>query len=301
MKSYFNPTKNLWLQLLFNPHFLALFAFLALCLSLQLIQLVMDSYQNIKFENNNGIALLTINRPDKLNALNMKTVEEIGRAIQVVYDNAEIRAVIITGAGEKAFVAGADIAEIAELTELNSRKFSEQGQDVFATIENCHKPIIALVNGFALGGGCELAMACHMRIATNNAKFGLPEVNLGIIPGFGGTQRLTQHVGKGKAFELATSGDMISAENALSIGLVNHVLEDKTAAMTKAVEILAKIVNKAPLAVGMVIDCINAVYNDEVDGYQMEANSFANCVKTEDFAEGTQAFLEKRKPNFIGE
>jgi enoyl-CoA hydratase len=283
------------------PRDTALFAFVPLCLSLHLTQLSMDSYQNIKFENNNGIALLTINRPDKLNALNMKTVEEIGEAIQVVYDTSDIKAVIITGAGEKAFVAGADISEIAELTEVNSRKFSEQGQDVFATIENCHKPVIALVNGFALGGGCELAMACHMRIATSNAKFGLPEVNLGIIPGFGGTQRLTQHVGKGKAFELATSGDMINAENALSIGLVNHVMEDKSAAMTKAVEILAKIVNKAPLAVGMVIDCINAVYNDEVDGYQMEANSFANCVKTEDFTEGTQAFLEKRKPNFIGE
>ncbi|MFT6972463.1 MAG: enoyl-CoA hydratase, partial [Roseivirga sp.] len=235
----------------------------------------MDSFQNIKFENINGIALLTINRPDKLNALNMRTIEEIGEAFETVYDSSEIKGVIITGEGEKAFVAGADIAEIAQLNELNARKFSEQGHEVFASIENCHKPVIALVNGFALGGGCELAMACHMRIATSNAKFGLPEVNLGILPGFGGTQRLTQHVGKGKAFELATSGEMINAESALSLGLVNHVYEDKATAMTKAKELLNKITSKAPLAVGMVIECINAVYNNDLNGYQMEANSFS--------------------------
>ncbi|MFT6054790.1 MAG: enoyl-CoA hydratase [Roseivirga sp.] len=261
----------------------------------------MDSFQNIKFENINGIALLTINRPDKLNALNMRTIEEIGEAFETVYDSSEIKGVIITGEGEKAFVAGADIAEIAQLNELNARKFSEQGHEVFASIENCHKPVIALVNGFALGGGCELAMACHMRIATSNAKFGLPEVNLGILPGFGGTQRLTQHVGKGKAFELATSGEMINAESALSLGLVNHVYEDKATAMTKAKELLNKITSKAPLAVGMVIECINAVYNNDLNGYQMEANSFSHCTKTADFAEGTKAFLEKRAPVFIGE
>lgn len=261
----------------------------------------MDSYQNIKFENVNGVVHLTINRPDKLNALNIQTVEEIGEAFQEIYDQPEIKGVIITGEGEKAFVAGADISEIANLTEVNSRKFSEKGQEVFSSIENCHKPVIALVNGFALGGGCELAMACHMRIATEGAKFGLPEVNLGIIPGFGGTQRLTQHVGKGKAFELAMSGDMIKAEEAKALGLVNHVMEDKASGLAKAEEILGKILSKAPLAVGMVIDCVNAVFNDEADGYQMEANSFANCVKTEDFKEGTQAFLAKRKPEFKGE
>ncbi|WP_421976759.1 enoyl-CoA hydratase/isomerase family protein [Roseivirga seohaensis] len=261
----------------------------------------MDSYQNIKFENKNGVVHLTINRPDKLNALNTRTVEEIGEAFQVIYDSTDVRAVIITGEGEKAFVAGADISEIAELSELNSRKFSEQGQEVFASIENCHKPVIALVNGFALGGGCELAMACHIRIATENAKFGLPEVNLGIIPGFGGTQRLTQLVGKGKAFELAMSGDMVKAEEAKALGLVNHVAENKAEGLQKAEELLGRITSKAPLAVGMVIECINAVYTNDIDGYQAEANSFANCVKTEDFNEGTRAFLEKRKPDFKGE
>ena len=261
----------------------------------------MNTYQNIKFENKNGIVHLTINRPDKLNALNMQTVTEIGDAFQVIYDSAEVKAVIITGEGDKAFVAGADIAEIADLTELNARKFSEQGQEVFTSIENCHKPVIALVNGFALGGGCELAMACHIRVATENAKFGLPEVSLGVIPGFGGTQRLTQLVGKGKAFELALSGDMVKADEAKALGLVNHVAENKEAALEKAEELLAKITSKAPLAVGMVIECINAVHSNEVDGYQAEANSFANCVKTEDFKEGTQAFLDKRKPNFKGE
>jgi enoyl-CoA hydratase len=260
----------------------------------------MNAFQNIKFENNNGIALLTINRPDKLNALNKRTIEEIGQAFETVYDSSEIKGVIITGAGEKAFVAGADIAELAELNEVNARKFSEQGHEVFGRIENCHKPVIALVNGFALGGGCEIAMACHMRIATSNAKFGLPEVSLGILPGFGGTQRLTHHVGKGKAFELATSGEMIKAEYAMSIGLVNHVYDDKATAMAKSIELLTKITSKAPLAVGMVIECINAVYSSEVSGFQMEANSFAHCTKTADFAEGTKAFLEKRAANFIG-
>ena len=193
----------------------------------------MDTYQNIKFENKNGIAHLTINRPDKLNALNMQTITEIGEAFQVVYDSSDVKGVIISGEGEKAFVAGADIAEIADLTELNARKFSEQGQEVFTSIENCHKPVIAVVNGFALGGGCELAMACHMRIATENARFGLPEVNLGLLPGFGGTQRLTQLVGKGKAFELALSGDMVKADEAKSLGLVNHVAENKAGSYGK--------------------------------------------------------------------
>ena len=244
---------------------------------------------------------MTINRPDKLNALNIETVDEIHQAFQAIYDDSEIQGVIVTGEGEKAFVAGADISEIAELSELNGRKFAENGQEVFAMIENCHKPVIALVNGFALGGGCELAMACHMRVALPNAKFGQPEVNLGIIPGYGGTQRLTQLVGKAKSFELSMTGDIIGAEEAQQLGLVNHVAQDQQEALELCEKILGKISTKAPLAVGMVIDCINAVYNEDEDGYQTEANSFANCCKTNDFKEGTSAFLEKRKAVFKGE
>ncbi|WP_420385615.1 enoyl-CoA hydratase/isomerase family protein [Roseivirga sp.] len=261
----------------------------------------MTAYSNILFENKDGIVHLTINRPDKLNALNIKTLEEIKDAFENIYDDSSIQGVIITGAGEKAFVAGADISEIAELSEVNARKFSENGQEIFAAIENCHKPVIALVNGFALGGGCELSMACHMRVATANARFGQPEVNLGIIPGYGGTQRLTQLIGKAKSLELNMTGDMISAEEAKTLGLVNHVEVDGESAIAKCEEILKKIASKAPLAIGLVIDCVNAVYNEQENGYQTEANSFAACTKTADFKEGTQAFLEKRKANFKGE
>lgn len=261
----------------------------------------MENLQNLKFDNIDGIVHLTINRPDKLNALNIQTIEEINQAFHEIYDNPEIKGVVLTGAGEKAFVAGADISEIADLTEVNARKFAESGQEVFASIENCHKPVVALVNGFALGGGCELAMACHMRVATANARFGQPEVNLGLIPGYGGTQRLTQLVGKAKSFELSMTGDMIKADEAKSLGLINHVAEDKEEALVKALQILDKIIAKAPIAVGMVIDCINAVYQPDENGYQTEANGFSTCVKTEDFKEGTTAFLEKRKPVFKGE
>ncbi len=258
-------------------------------------------FKNIKFENHDGIAHLTINRPDKLNALNIQTVDEIKEAFHMVYDDQEVKGVIISGEGEKAFVAGADISEIAELTDVNGRKFAENGQEVFAMIENCHKPVIALVNGFALGGGCELAMACHMRVALSNAKFGQPEVNLGIIPGYGGTQRLTHLIGKSKSFELSMTGDMIDALEAERLGLVNYVFETKGEALEKCQKVLKKIASKAPLAVGMVIDCVNAVYKEDENGYQTEANSFANCCKTDDFKEGTTAFLEKRKPEFKGE
>lgn len=257
-------------------------------------------YKNLLFESTNGIATITINRPDKLNALNLQTIDEIKSAFESVYDDNEIKAVILTGSGEKAFVAGADISEISELNEMNARRFAENGQDVFASIENCHKPVIALVNGFALGGGCELAMSCHMRIATANAKFGQPEVNLGVIPGYGGTQRLTQLVGKGKSFELCMTGDMIKADEAKQLGLVNHVCEDLTAANEKCEEILGKIIQKAPVAVGLVIDCVNAAISETENGYQTEANGFAACAKTEDFKEGTCAFMEKRKPDFKG-
>jgi enoyl-CoA hydratase len=256
---------------------------------------------NILSEEKEGILYLTVNRESKLNALNFDTLEEIRNIFNEVSDNKDIKAVIITGSGEKAFIAGADISEIAELNELNARKFAENGQEIFSLIENCHKPVIAVVNGFALGGGCELAMACHMRIATANAKFGQPEVNLGIIPGYGGTQRLTYLIGRGKANELMMTGDMIGAEEAKSLGLVNHVCETKAAAMEKAGEIIQKVMSKAPLAIGMIVDCVNAVFIQGENGYQTEANSFARCVKSGDYKEGTSAFLEKRKPVFKGE
>jgi enoyl-CoA hydratase len=261
----------------------------------------MADSNNILSQEKEGILYLTVNRESKLNALNNATLEEIRNIFNEVSDNKQIKAVIITGSGEKAFIAGADISEIAELNELNARKFAENGQEIFSLIENCHKPVIALINGFALGGGCELAMACHMRIATANAKFGQPEVNLGIIPGYGGTQRLTYLIGRGKANELMMTGDMIGAEEALALGLVNYVVPSKDEALKKAEEILLKIMSKAPLAIGMIVDCVNAVYISDENGYQTEANSFARCVKSGDYKEGTSAFLEKRKPVFKGE
>lgn len=261
----------------------------------------MVDFKNILTELKDGVLYLTINREDKMNALNLDTLEELQGIFDEVSDNKSIKSVIITGAGEKAFVAGADISEIASLNEVNARKFSERGQEVFDMIENCHKPIIAVTNGYTLGGGCELAMACHIRVATANAKFGQPEVNLGIIPGYGGTQRLTILVGRGKANELMMTGDMINAEEAKTLGLVNHVMDTKAEAMLKAEEIVAKIMGKAPLAIGMIVDCVNAVYLPDENGFQTEANSFARCVKSGDYKEGTSAFLEKRKPHFTGE
>ncbi|MGB3181287.1 MAG: enoyl-CoA hydratase-related protein [Cyclobacteriaceae bacterium] len=261
----------------------------------------MADYQNLLIQEDDGIMTITINREDKLNALNIATVEEIRSIFQRVYDEKQIRGVILTGSGEKAFVAGADISEISELNEMNARKFAENGQEIFSLIENCHKPVIAAVNGYALGGGCELAMACHIRIASKNAKFAQPEVNLGIIPGYGGTQRLTQLVGKGKALELMMTADMIGAEDARALGLVNHVVEDKAVLMDRSREMLEKILGKAPLAVGMIVNCVNAYYSSDENGFQTEANSFSNCCKSEDFKEGTAAFLEKRPAEFKGE
>ncbi len=261
----------------------------------------MASFQNLELDLHNGILTIRINRPEKMNALNAETVEEIRTAIQQVYDDQDIKGVIITGEGQKAFVAGADIKEIAELNEVNGRKFAENGQEVFALIENCHKPVIAAVNGYALGGGCELALACHFRLASKNAKFGQPEVNLGIIPGYGGTQRLTQLVGKGRALELMMTADIISADEAFAMGLVNHVYEDAETLLDKTEEIMEKIIAKAPLAVGMVVNCVNAAYDRDENGFQTEANSFASCCKSDDFVEGTSAFLEKRTANFKGE
>lgn|SRR5690606_15712471 len=261
----------------------------------------MAELKNILSENKDGILCLTINREPKLNAINLNTLEEIKNIFNEVNDNKSIKGVILTGAGEKSFAAGADINEISELNELNARKFAENGQEILSLVETCHKPVVAVVNGFALGGGCELAMACHMRIATSNAQFGQPEVNLGLIPGYGGTQRLTHLIGRSKASELLMTGDMIGAEEAKQLGLVNYVLPTKAEALAKAEKILNKIISKAPLAIGMIVDCINSVFADDENGYQIEANSFARCVKSEDYLEGTSAFLEKRKPNFKGE
>lgn len=261
----------------------------------------MADLQNLSLSTNGSILTVTINRESKLNALNTDTIAELKEVIQSVYDDKDISGVIITGAGEKAFVAGADIGEFSELNEMNARKFSEEGQEVFQLIENCHTPVIALVNGFALGGGCELAMACHMRVATANARFGQPEVNLGILPGYGGTQRLTHLIGKGRAFEYLMTGDMMDANQALSYGLVNYTEVDKEAAMAKANDILEKISSKAPIAIGLVVDCVNSVFNQDENGYQTEANAFARCCGTDDFKEGAAAFMEKRKPEFKGE
>ncbi|MFY0651667.1 MAG: enoyl-CoA hydratase/isomerase family protein [Cyclobacteriaceae bacterium] len=261
----------------------------------------MEEYKNLILSLSDNILTITINREKYLNALDIRTLTEINAAVQSVCDDPEIAGAIITGAGDKSFVAGADISEFSEVNEVTGRKFSEDGQEIFQMIENCNKPIIAAVNGFALGGGCELAMACHMRIATENAKFGQPEVNLGIIPGYGGTQRLTHLIGKGKALELMLTGEMIAAEEAFRLGLANYVVESKELLLQKSKDLISTIRSKAPLAVGMVIDCVNAVHNTGENGYQTEANSFSRCCGSEDFKEGTAAFMEKRPAKFKGE
>lgn len=261
----------------------------------------MSKYKNLLEDLNDGILTITINRPEKLNALNALTLSELKICMEEAYDNSDVKGIIIIGSGNKAFVSGADINEFLELNELNGRKFAERGQEVFAIIENCHKPVIGVINGYALGGGCELALACHMRIGTENAFFGQPEVSLGVIPAYGGTQRLTQAIGKGKAMEMMMTGEMVGADEAKELGIINHVLATKEDGFDKAKDILLKIFNNAPLAIGMVVNCVNSVYSNDEDGYQIEANSFANCCKSNDFQEGTNAFLEKRKPEFKGE
>jgi enoyl-CoA hydratase len=251
--------------------------------------------------NYNTITIIAINRPQSLNALNLETLRELRSAIQECNRNQVIKGIIITGEGDKAFVAGADIKEIAAISSENAFEFSRKGQELFKMIEDCPKPVIAVVNGFALGGGCELAMACHIRIASENAKFGLPEVSLGIIPGYGGTQRLAQLVGRGKALELAMTGDMVSANEAKEIRLVNHVVATKEEAIALAEKIMTKILAKGPLSITALIKSVNAGYAQEKEGYQAEASNFAALTTSKDFIEGTSAFLEKRKANFKGE
>ncbi|MBN8701967.1 MAG: enoyl-CoA hydratase/isomerase family protein [Bacteroidetes bacterium] len=257
------------------------------------------NYENILMNNENGITTITINRPEKLNALNKKTIQEIGHAIADSIANTAVSGIIITGAGPKSFVAGADISEFLGLTVEQGKYLAQAGHDVFDSIENSTKPVIAAINGFALGGGCELAMACHMRIASNNAKFGQPEVNLGLIAGYGGTQRLTQYIGKAKSMELHLTADMITADEALRLGLVNYVTTPEEL-INKAKEMLEKIKTKSPVAVSSAIAAINYYYQSHKVGYKKEVEEFGKCFGTEDFKEGTQAFLEKRKANFKG-
>jgi enoyl-CoA hydratase len=247
----------------------------------------------------NNILTITINRPDKLNALNKDVFTDLNNAITEIENNTEIKSAIITGAGAKAFVAGADISEFGNLNKQAAMALAKRGQDIFSRIENCPKPIVAAVNGFALGGGCELAMACHFRIASENAKFGQPEVNLGLIPGYGGTQRLVQLIGKGKAIELLISGHMIDATEAKQLGLVNYVTTAETL-LDHTKQILSLINSKAPLAVAACIQAANAVYDESKDGYALEIEAFGNAFDTEDMKEGTTAFLEKRKAIFKG-
>jgi enoyl-CoA hydratase len=247
----------------------------------------------------NGIYTLTINRPDKLNALNKDVFTDLNTALDEIAANTDIKSVIITGAGAKAFVAGADITEFTALNKQEAMALAKRGQDIFARIENSSKPIVAAVNGFALGGGCELAMSCHFRVASENAKFGQPEVNLGLIPGYGGTQRLVQLIGKGKAMELLMSAHLIDANEAKQLGLVNYVTTAETL-LEHTKKILDVINSKAPLAVAGCIKAANAVYDETKDGYALEIEEFGNAFNTEDMKEGVGAFLEKRKASFKG-
>ena len=255
-------------------------------------------YKTLLTSLDQGIFTITINRSDKMNALNREVMHDLNEVINEVEKNPEVRAVILTGAGQKAFVAGADISEFLGLSSSEGVNLARTGQNIFFKFENCSKPIVAAVNGFALGGGCELAMACHFRIASDNAKFGQPEVNLGLIPGYGGTQRLVQLIGKGRAMELLMTGNMIDAQQALQYGLVNYVVPQEEL-LSKTKSILEQIIKKAPLAISRCITAANAVFGPE-NGYDTEIEAFGQCFDTEDMKEGAAAFLEKRKPVFKG-
>lgn len=257
-------------------------------------------FQTILYEvDDQGIATITLNRPDKLNALNTRLLDELDTAIRQARADRRVSAVILTGAGQKSFAAGADITQFTELDALSGHRFALKGQAVFNRIEDMPKVVIAAVNGYALGGGCELALACHLRIASENAMFGQPEVNLGIIPGYGGTQRLPRLVGRGIATEIMLTGDYIPASRAYEMGLVNHVVPQQEL-MAKAREIALKIASKAPIAISMVLDAIRHSDLPLKQGLRLEAALFGHTCATEDFREGVQAFLERRKPEFKG-
>lgn len=258
------------------------------------------SYENLNVDVQDGIAVVTINREKALNALNTQTMLELQHFFGEAAHGIEgLKGVVITGAGEKAFVAGADITEFSSLSAAEGMQFAKRGQDIFFLIERFPKPVVAAVNGFALGGGCELAMACHLRIAGEKARFGQPEVNLGLIPGYGGTQRLIQYIGKTKAVELLMTADIIGAADAHQLGLVNYVvpLGDE---VLKAKELIEKIAAKAPVAVSKIVEAVNAYFEEGVDGYRKEVDAFGECCGTADFREGAAAFVEKRKANFQG-
>jgi len=283
-------------------------------------------YKTLHTDLTDNIFTVTINRPDKLNALNKDVMSELSQAVDEIYENEEIRSAVITGAGTKAFVAGADISEFLGLTREQGQALSAKGHDLFFRIASCPKPIAAAVNGFALGGGLELAMACHFRLCSTNAKFGQPEVNLGLIPGYGGTQRLTQLVGRGRAVEIMLSARMVEATEAHVMGLVNYIVEEQNELLTKTRELLSIINEKAPVAVARIIECVNIAAGDgaffgstavwEADpfggetrldeggavrnGFQREQEAFGECFGTEDMKEGAKAFLEKRKAVFTG-
>ena len=259
------------------------------------------TYENILSDYQNGITTITINRPSKLNALNKATIEELHEAFKAANNDNETKVIIITGSGEKAFVAGADISEFANFNIENGGKLAAKGQELlFDFVEHLSTPVIAAVNGFALGGGLELAMAAHFRVASDNAKMGLPEVSLGVIPGYGGTQRLPQLVGKGRAMEMIMTAGMIDANTAKDYGLVNHVVtQEELIPLTK--KIASKIIRNSTVAISKAIKAVNANYQDGVNGYETEIKQFGDCFGTEDFKEGTTAFLEKRKAEFPGE
>ena len=260
----------------------------------------MSEFQNIKVEKKNQIAYITIDRPKVLNALNMATMQELQIAFSAIKDHTEVRVVILTGAGEKAFVAGADIGELAQHSPVSAKEYTHRGQAIIDAIENLGKPVIACINGFALGGGCELALACTLRLASENAKLGQPEVKLGLIPGYGGTQRLPRLVGKGPALQLLLTGEMVSAQEALRIGLVNEVVP-AAELIPRAEAIAAKIIANSPLAIQYCIEAVNHGYDLTLaEGLFLEATLFGVCCSTEDKNEGTHAFLEKRPPQFKG-
>jgi enoyl-CoA hydratase len=257
-------------------------------------------YTTLAFDVRDRVAIITVNRPEKLNALNDETIAELGEAIDVVGRRDDIGGAILTGAGAKAFVAGADIAELATQGALDGRARARQGQEIFSRFERSTKPVIAAVNGFALGGGCELAMACHIRIASENAKLGLPEVKLGIGPGYGGTQRLPRLVGKGRALQLILTGEMIDAQEAWRIGLVNAVVP-QAELMGAAERMLRQILAQGPLAVALCIEAVNRGLDTTLEeGLALEANHFGLLASTEDMREGMRAFLDKRPARFTG-
>lgn len=258
------------------------------------------NYENILVSIEEKIATVTINRPTKLNALNKTTINDLQKAFKLLAKNNDIRVIVLTGSGEKAFVAGADISEFANYSIEEGTALAAEGQEkLFDFIENLKKPVIAAVNGFALGGGLELAMACHFRIASDNAKMGLPEVSLGLIPGYGGTQRLPQLIGKGRAMEMIMTAGMLNAEEAKQYGLVNHVVP-QAELIAYCNSVAEKIIKNAPYAISKAIKAINANYKDGKNGFETEIKSFGKCFGTKDFIEGTTAFLEKRKAEFTG-